>query len=118
MGNHASGREWIKRNVKTYGFPIVDKSLNTTNYHTVLQKAVQGPDGKNVAPAYYYMKGVLTRGLSDEMMSVLIQQKKKIPKEAPTCVIGLIQLGGVAKREIGRAVQQECRDRSRMPSSA
>eukprot|EP00456_Euglypha_rotunda_P087547 TRINITY_DN89204_c0_g1_i3.p1 TRINITY_DN89204_c0_g1~~TRINITY_DN89204_c0_g1_i3.p1 ORF type:complete len:106 (-),score=18.49 TRINITY_DN89204_c0_g1_i3:10-327(-) len=40
------------------------------------------------------------------------------PSHQPTTINTNSQLTGLERLEIGRAVQQECRDRSRMPSSA
>src|SRR5262249_61474850 len=51
---------------------------------------------------------------AQETLTFLLTQKK-------TCVKNYVSVSCAytqGKREIGRAVQQECRDRSRMPSSA
>eukprot|EP00456_Euglypha_rotunda_P029989 TRINITY_DN23452_c0_g1_i1.p1 TRINITY_DN23452_c0_g1~~TRINITY_DN23452_c0_g1_i1.p1 ORF type:complete len:186 (-),score=26.48 TRINITY_DN23452_c0_g1_i1:11-568(-) len=58
---------------------------------------------------------------SEAVVRVLLEAKAEItptPKHGISILETAELLGHFAIREIGRAVQQECRDRSRMPSSA
>eukprot|EP00456_Euglypha_rotunda_P050729 TRINITY_DN40856_c0_g1_i9.p2 TRINITY_DN40856_c0_g1~~TRINITY_DN40856_c0_g1_i9.p2 ORF type:complete len:167 (-),score=55.66 TRINITY_DN40856_c0_g1_i9:11-445(-) len=62
--------------------------------------------------------GAIVRNKPQEMF--LVEGDAKVPYESVARAMAILQSAGVQKIgfEIGRAVQQECRDRSRMPSSA
>eukprot|EP00456_Euglypha_rotunda_P001367 TRINITY_DN10251_c0_g1_i4.p1 TRINITY_DN10251_c0_g1~~TRINITY_DN10251_c0_g1_i4.p1 ORF type:complete len:264 (-),score=58.58 TRINITY_DN10251_c0_g1_i4:22-813(-) len=67
---------------------------------------------ENISASNLVELGTLGRGASGRVLKVFHTPS------ATVLALKCISIGDKHKREIGRAVQQECRDRSRMPSSA
>jgi len=91
VGDQEEGKAWLARTLQTSGFAVADDLATPKSYHLVHQKAAMGPDGKNVAPAHYFMKGVMQASFPPGLPEVLDQMAGKAPKN---CTITVAMLGG------------------------
>ncbi len=49
------------------------------SYWDVIQKAVQGPDGKNIGRRYYYISSVVASEITPEARAAMVECHQSIP---------------------------------------
>ncbi len=105
VGEREQGRAWLEKNVWPVGWPVADDSKSTAatgqSYHSVIQRLVPGPDGKQARRGCYFIKGVLAGDLSPEFKAALIECYNEMPSSDSAII--LILLGGKSGRVAGDA---------------